>query len=650
MSNDRLKKELPELLLFSIQNIIDGNHVDGKELYIESSEVYSFKLTIKIDWKFYSEWENEWIAGGEAASFHSGYDLKHFNKVHNDNIEDANNNKGRRINFISEYKNAGPRGFVNNNKKIIHNYTTHSYHYYCDTCDGRTKVSCSGCSGSGRKECDGCYGAGKIQESFTHYNNWNNSYEQRSRYVSCNRCGGSANITCYSCSGSGKKQCSTCSGHGYFTYYRSTSLVTEPSNYFSVNCQEYAQELVNYLADCNLNHLDKHINFTSLNYESVGQSYERFLYEGDSYVTNILTNLRSKSHRIVGYSNPPLPFIRSGIFDQLFIEEINALEEYQTVDKKIPKEKALDFFNNFSGQPVLERSLRGVAKVRKSTSEDNTALIKKECSYFITSESAKRLANGINAILDKVSPAYNGLVWTIAAIIYFIIAGIHVEYFTEIYGIPNKIELCSQLIVFLFFSFLYYFAYSIITFLLSIATCAYKSRNVPQEFRQKYRNKEPFFSTYFLGCLFIIIMAIYGYNASKTESIPMVGPKLLNLLFKSADYIFPETLVHKYCKNEYILDERRNNKYICQSKYFINKEKFNEELDRLNLNYWSNIAFKIQYILKKNDNPDIKIDGVIGLKTKEKIGKYFADRNMSYDENWSNKKILANMLIEEKGY
>ncbi len=644
MLKDQLEKELPQILLSSVQNIIHGNHVEGKELILERSAVYPFKLTVTIDWNFTSEWNNERIAGGKPASIHSGIRLSDFESIHDNHVHDAANNKIRRLDFINEYKNFGSKGLVYNQKKTIHEYPTHSYQYYCDNCGGDGECNCSNCSGNGRVQCNNCWGAGQVQENYTEYNNWNKTYEQHSRYVSCARCGGGGRTTCYSCSGSGRQQCSPCSGYGYFTYYRSTYLVAVPYNQYHVNCQEHAQKLVDHLAGCNHDHLYQHIYFNGFNYEPNGQSHERFTYYGDSFVTEIFTNLRSIQHHIVGYSNPPLPFIRSGIFDQLFIEEITALEQYQDKGEKIPKEKALKFFNEFSGQPVLERSLRGVAKDRTSTSQDHTEMIRELCSYFITQNSAQRLSDGINAILDKVSPAYNGLVWIIAALIYFVAAGIYIEYFLETFNISSIWDLILELVIFLFFTLLYYCAYSIITYLLSITVCTYKSRNIPVEFRQKFRNNEPFLATAFIGSFFVIIMGIYGYAAHHKTWLPNAGPTLLNLLFKSVNYIVPDQIVHKYCKDEDPILPYRNKKFICGSKYFIN---INQLTDGTYI--FGDPKSRIQTLLR-NDNPEIIIDGKIGPKTKEAVVEYFKKRNMNFDGNWSYNKIAIRMEIDNREY
>lgn len=642
MLEDQLKKELPEIFLSSIQNIIHGNHVDGKELVLENSAVYPFKLTVTVNWQFTSEWENQRIAGGKSASVHSGMDSDHFDEIHENNIYDAANNKIRRLDFINDYKNAGTNGLIDNHKKVIHNYPTHSYHYDCGSCNGKGEGNCILCAGTGRKSCDKCWGSGQVQEYYTEYNNWKNTYEQRSRHVSCGRCYGRGRLTCYNCSGSGRQKCSSCSGHGYFTYYRTTSLVAVPSNQFNINCQEHAQKLVDYLAECKLTHLYQHIYFSGFNYDSIGQSYERFTYYGDSFLTEIFTNLRSTQHHIVGYSNPPLPFIRSGIFDQLFIEEISMLEEYQETSKIIPKEKALKFFNKFSGQPVLERSLRGVAKDRTSADQDHTAMIQEQCSYFITQKSAKQLANGINAILDKVSPAYNGLVWTIAALIFFIPVCIYCEYIFETANVESIWEAFWTAIGFVFFVFLLYIIYSIITLLISVIICSYNRRNVPQEFRQKFRNSEPFFSTAFIGSFFIIVVGMYGYAANNIQWLPKAGSSLVDLSIKSINYVKPTSLIHWYCQDDDPFENYRKDNFVCRSKYFIDVNKIPEEKF-----IHINTQMKIQEILHEH-NQDILIDGKIGLKTKKAIVEYFDRNNMKYDENWSYDQILMRMIINEK--
>lgn len=644
MLKQQLEKELPQILLTSVQNIIHGNHVKGKELTLDHSAVFPFKLTVTIDWNFILKWNNEWIAGGKPAAVHSGKDVNHFEALHENHVDDATNNKIRRLDFINDYKNAGPRGLVYNQNKTIHEYPTHSYQYHCDQCRGHGEYNCSNCTGSGKKQCNHCWGTGQVQETYTEYNYSNRNYEQHLRYVSCGHCHGGGRTTCYNCSGSGRQQCSTCSGYGYFTYYRSSYLVAIPYNQYGVNCQKHAQELIDYLSECNHEHLYQQIYFNGFNYEPNGQSYERFTYYGDSFITEIFANLRSTQHHIVGYSNPPLPFIRSGIFDQLFIEEITALEQYQDTGKKISKEKALKFFNEFSGQPVLERSLRGVAKHRTSSSQDHTAMIQELCSYFITQLSAQRLSNGINAILDKVSPAYSGIVWSIAAFIYFISAGIYIEYLFETSVINGVWSLILEIISFIFFTLLYYCLYSIVTFLLSVAVCTYTSRNVPTEFRQKIRNKEPFFTTAFAGSFLVIIMGVYGYTAYNKTWLPHAGPTLLNFLFKSANYIIPNQLVHKYCQRDNTYSYYSNEKLICRSKYFVDMNQFSDRTY-----FIMDPKSRIQTFLR-NDNPEIIVDGKIGPKTKEAIIKYFEKRNISYNKNWSYNQIAVQMEIANREY
>ena len=110
---------------------------------------------------------------------------------------------------------------------------------------------------------------------------------------------------------------------------------------------------------------------------------------------------------------------------------------------------------------------------------------------------------------------------------------IYIEYFLETFNISSIWDLILELVIFLFFTLLYYCAYSIITYLLSITVCTYKSRNIPVEFRQKFRNNEPFLATAFIGSFFVIIMGIYGYAAHHKTWLPNAGPTLLNLLFKS---------------------------------------------------------------------------------------------------------------------
>ena len=99
------------------------------------------------------------------------------------------------------------------------------------------------------------------------------------------------------------------------------------------------------------------------------------------------------------------------VFDDLFADELAFLQTNLSGKRKLGKKDAVAFFSRYAGQPVLDDAMRKIADCRTAQDEDTGHAVQTACQGFISTEMAGRLANVLNLIIDKVSPAYSPAVW-----------------------------------------------------------------------------------------------------------------------------------------------------------------------------------------------------------------------------------------------
>ena len=637
------QSELIEIFVKSIRNIIHGNHVDGVELQLKEGKVIPFNLRVSITWDFQAHWRSETIAGGHGATINHGQNESSFDRQHEAYVNDAKYNKQNRYQFLNEFKNYGVEGLTcSSSDKTIKQYPSHSFWYNCSNCKGNGDVTCSGCHGSGRTNCHSCGGSGTTTETRYETDTWNNTTRTVITQISCFSCGGSGRDTCTGCRGSGRQQCSPCSGHGFFTYYRHTSVVAVPTAKYLLKSDEYADKLVNHLMSLNLSFLYEKISFNQFDMAQDGDTSELIRYYGNSFITDILTELRQQKHHILGYSNPPIPFQRSAIFDQLFIEEITALETLQNKSGKISKAQALKFFNEFAGQPVLDKALKNIAQERKVSQVDHSNIVSKACSYFITDIASKRLADGIHSILDKVSPAYHGLTWAVLSSLFFLICAILVEFKVEGLHLFSFGKYFLTTFKFIFFAMIVFVLCSVLISLLSTAITIFKRRNVPTEYRQSLRNMEAFHQSWLFGVFFLILASFYGYSSLK-QWTPKLEYKLISKVYSVANIVLPSNSVQNLC----VLWSKKVSRYdfphICTSKHFINVQ------DEFNVRLFNQPVEFIQQKLRLDD-PNLKVDGVMGQKTRDGAQQWLKKRGIEISANASVDELASKMDDLEKPY
>jgi len=515
LQDEQFNQELSKDLMQKLINIIDGNHTTTEEIQSINYQVQPMKAQLEITWKFSGDHDDDKsVPGGSYIGIRcdSISDLKNItSQLYNQAAFD----KKLRASFVQNFKELGRDGIPKaNNTNIIYDFGKFSVKDTCHTCHGKGNVRCSSCGGSGKQSCSHCGGSGNVIEY--RYNAREQRQESYSAY--CPSCSGSGSKSCSSCSGNGYERCTKCDGYGYFMITRNIVAQAEPSYDVETESLLANEVLQRYLDRQSIHFLHQSIYFEPYVQEAREADEETFIYNGKSVVLQQVFSVKSKEYTCYALSNPPHPFVRPTIFDDLFADELEFLNSAIGQKKHISKKKALEFFDTYSGQPVLDRAIKEVANVREKNNEDTTHLVFNACQGFISESAASTLSNHINKFMDKVSPSYSPLVWFIGEAVFLAISIIFFEYFFEVSG-TNSI--LAPIISFLFVTL----SIAGIVFPINLLVTWSKRRRIPIEYRQKLRHIEPFKFYMKIAFLIFVLSAGYGICAyqgyvPKTQGIP----------------------------------------------------------------------------------------------------------------------------------
>ena len=538
--------QLPNDLLDILQNVIDGNEARADELKLVSSQVEPFQFQIQVDWLFSTNLKSDRIAGGKKSSNHYGDDEKDFLENRDRNIDIGENDRSIRQNFLKNLKNQRFESLKDSDETHnIYNLGTSSYYDDCGTCHGNGDVTCHKCRGHKRIQCYQCFGSGQVAATEKIQDFSKNETTYRKIWVTCDKCYGGGMITCNNCNGTGTEECGSCSGYGYFMNYLTATVIAEPEISYQVTSPIYQSQILNFLSKRTHGFLLKKIDFNNYRFSSPYTNVERVVYDGDSFVTEVKTDLRGHEHIAVSISNPPHPFIKPKLFDQLLSKQ-NKLIQKVLSDGKITKEEYLTVFKEFQKVPVLNAAMLEIARNRKSTKENTSIFIKKSCQYYISNDLANSLSLGINHKLDKLSPTYARKSWLLATISLGGIAFLYSEYITEDIdpklgnisdaeyhveeitacshadfscrinknSIPNDIMGGATYILVLTITICLVFT------IVSRVLCIITNRVLEAEYRQKPRNREPIIRLVVITAICFLIGSTYGYFAKQDGFLP----------------------------------------------------------------------------------------------------------------------------------
>ncbi|HHW7567105.1 TPA: hypothetical protein ACU21S_000390 [Mannheimia haemolytica] len=504
-------ESLSQNLLKQISTVINGNQARAEDIKSICSNSEIFQANLKLDWKFSSVYKDEKVAGGKKAHNHFKKQ-NHFEHQTQDYHQHAAYNKSLRQDFLNSLISLSTSSLKESNtSRTFYHFEQFSFEETCSNCSGKGQNRCSSCGGKGSITCSNCGGSGRKSYPITTYDNKGNANGTRWDYRSCPSCSG-GQCTCSNCSGRGSIHCSPCKGYGYFIITRAVSAVAIPNYRIGTTASFVKSELEDLLNSKGTDFCYEKITFDEVNYQETSDDEYQFNYSGEGLLLSQEFSLKSKTYQCYAFSNPPYPFIKPAIFDDLFADELMFLKDSVPENGKINKKKSFEFFAKYSSQPVLEQSMREIAKNRTETSQILGEKLEETCQGYISPKMAMELSGYLNKIMDKVSPAYSSFVWEIWAFIAFISSFIIIEdKFETIFSHSPFSTILTSFILVLFIIC----SGSIIAWLLSCLVTLIIRRKIPKEYRQKMRNKEPFKKI--TQCVFFISLlgAIYGYSANQ---------------------------------------------------------------------------------------------------------------------------------------
>lgn len=515
---------LADNFVLQIQNLVDGNQVSRDDVEKIYSEVIDVNFDINVLWNFYGKTYENRTAGGSAVAEHFDYNQDRFEQHTQYLLEISQYDQNQRQDFISHIIEQQKQSLVlADSDQKIHDFPEFSYYETCSECSGKGKVRCSGCGGSGVNSCCACGGGGTQIATRTVYEYYNGQPQPRTQTYSksCSGCGGSGRHTCGSCGGSGQITCKTCQGHGYFTTIRRVSLYAHPKYEIEFNTPAFEEEVSEFMKSLSKvgSFIVEKTDCELLGHKSSSQEYEIFSYHSATFLCSLEYKVLDKQYFGLAISNPPLPFIKANIFDDLFADEIAELKKIG-YDGKITHKEAFGFFTKYLWQPVLERSLKDIAHYREAKNDNFTNVIMTHCDGYISSNSASYFSNMINNMLDKISPAYSIVTWLIGGIIFALITFFFAEL---IFESTIKYTPIFSTIMLLIIFVVSCFVVGITLSLLSSIVVFIKRRKIPKEYRQSMRNKEAYYTMLKFSVLSLILGIIFGLTTLKFPQIKLVN-------------------------------------------------------------------------------------------------------------------------------
>ncbi|MDO4877799.1 MAG: hypothetical protein Q3966_00690 [Neisseria sp.] len=511
MDKDKRNEDLAAVLLHSLRNLVDGNQARADDIEPEKYDALDAVIRMKVSWRFAAGYADRVSAGNVAAAKHFGFDNAAFVRYGGELEEAAAYDANLRADFLKGLRDLEGKGAAKaGRERKFHTFSPFSVYEECRPCRGKGKVSCGSCHGRGRKDCGNCHGTGQVAEQVSQYGG--STYQgPRTVYKSCTVCWGSGSQTCFFCSGSGSTTCSHCSGQGFFTRVREMYAAALPSFEINTDNAFHPQALADLLARSGAAFCSGKIPFR-LEEEEAGGNWHKMIYTGISTVIRLPFALHGKRYVCCAFSNPPYPYVRPAVFDDLFADELAYLQQNISGKGVLAKRKAAAFFNRYAGQPVLDEAMRQIALCRTSSGQDTAHAVQTACQGFIGAETAGKLAAALNRIMDKVSPAYSPGAWLLVSLPFLAAAALLAEWGAE-GGILRKTvgTMVDGGLIFL----AAVAAAGALSALCSAAVVVWQRRKVPLPYRQKIRHREPFRLLARCGFWLWLASCAYGYAAAK---------------------------------------------------------------------------------------------------------------------------------------
>ena len=642
MSDNRKHDELAGILLHQLRNLIDGNQARAGEVVPGQYEAEDFCVRLLVLWSFSGTMEDSVTAGDASMADHFGYNGAAFARHSGELSERAACDTDLRAGFMDRLRVAGGKGVAESGRETaFHTFRPFSMHEQCQSCHGKGNVSCRSCQGSGRERCHWCGGSGQHAEQVPVYDGNSQYRGTRTVYKSCGGCWGSGYRTCGSCSGSGREKCGNCSGYGFFTRVREIQALAVPSYEVAADTRFAPQALSDLLARSGAEFCGEKIPF-DLNGEQAGEKTHGMSYVGISTAVMLPFGLKGKTYICHAFSNPPYPYVRPTVFDDLFADELAFLQTNLSGKRKLGKKDAVAFFSRYAGQPVLDDAMRKIADCRTAQDEDTGHAVQTACQGFISTEMAGRLANVLNLIIDKVSPAYSPTVWVLSGLPVLAYLALLQEWDAEqnIAAKPFGTLLGGGLAFLLIL-----LAVGIAASLLSMVVVAWQRRKVPPAYRQQMRHAEAFGKLFGWGFLVWLAACAYGFAASQDwlpKSEGRLALEVTQAACRQADGWLGPSENGEFEGNGFFAKLKRDFGSLCRPS--------DNHTERMELPAQKEQVLYIQRRLQAGGYK-IKADGKFGKESRRLARDYLAKAGQSVaDDAATEDYYRAFLQLEEAGY
>lgn len=541
-----------------IQELIDGNQVSKNDLHVDDFCGFPLKANLYLNFEFYGESQETKKAGSHIVHPFFGKDKKIFSTHHNKLMYEVASNNDLRSNFLNNLRKTPIQELHKNySNYVFHEFPPFSMFEDCNICRASGVVTCSNCNGTCYVTCRNCHGKGNVpdyyQESYYDSQRRTTAYRTVHTTAKCRKCSGKGILTCQTCKGQGNVKCNSCSGHGIFTKIVTIKAIARRTYKIVTNASENEQ-LDTMLNAAGLNFCSatllifKLIGEKSTNDVNDNTGGHLFYYEGSGYNTSYYFFIKNRQYICSAYereyqSSNSYIYIRPPFFDDLFADELKFLQSAYDSKGRLNKTKALKFFEIYAKQPILDKSLKTIAKYPKENNKFGL-IVHDICNGYITMPMAKKLGDGLHQIIGKISPTYSKLAWLVCIIPALLMIVILGEYTIQTITDNSLITIILMTIAVIIIDATIIIPTLLIALFASYIHTYYIRKKIPKEYRQKMSNREPLrLALIAFGVAFIIstgygILVVNGYVPRVSDepykwisSLPIFYPSFWKSLF-----------------------------------------------------------------------------------------------------------------------
>jgi hypothetical protein len=270
------------------------------------------------------------------------------------------------------------------------------------------------------------------------------------------------------------------------------TVQAEPSVSITTRSELSPNALSGYLVKLPVAQVVHHIEFALRSHQDRDDDRWRVIYEADTIVGELDLRFRKKTYMAAAVGDRALAFVRPPIFDDVFIEEITDLYKIWSGKRKtFSNEKARRFFETYKGQPVLDKAMQAVAKLKGQARLTPRQQVQEACQGFISESSADLLGRGMLSLLDKVSPPHSLWSWGLVMLVPIVLMALGAQNWFENQAPSGHWGLFFAWLGAAITALALTLCVSPIAAAVSAVVSAVRRHAIPAEYRQHGRNWQP---------------------------------------------------------------------------------------------------------------------------------------------------------------